>query len=137
LLSCLSLTIFIGVQAQSQNTAVRQNTSFVQRNKVENLNPSFFGSANQNRASNIIKAPRSTSNRYLSSSYNAFGIIVTEANCLTANQATNTILFSHRINPDIYGVGLATQYSGFIQPHFTSDYGVTWDSLIETSDQVN
>jgi hypothetical protein len=138
LLSCLSFSLFVGVQAQSQNVAVRQNTSLVQKNKIENVNSSFFSTAqNRQHASNVIRAPRSTTNTYISSSYNAFGIIVTEANCLTANQATNTVLFTHRINPDIHGVGSATAYSGFIQPHFTSDYGVTWDSLIETSDQVN
>jgi hypothetical protein len=132
LTSIFALSMFTHVQGQS--IIRKQNTFTKSTNEIDNTVPSFFASASKR---GIITNPMTvTTTSYISSSYNAFGVIVTQANCLTANQATNTVLFTHRINPDIYGTGAAASRSGYIVAHFSSNYGTSWDSVYETQDPV-
>jgi hypothetical protein len=132
LTSAIALSMFTHVQAQSNIR--KQNTFIKSTSEIDNAVPSFFASANKRGVH--INPMTVTSTRYISSSYNAFGVIVTQANCLTANQATNTVLFTHRINPDVYGAGAAATRSGNIVAHFSSNYGTTWDSVYLNQDAV-
>src|ERR1035437_4595856 len=93
LLFGLSVGICIAATAQTKYHAVKQNTA----NGIIRIDGNVSNLPNA-----VTKTPAilTTSSRQslttkikFSSSYNANGVIVTESNCLTADQATNTISF--------------------------------------------
>ncbi len=131
LLLSLSVGICLTANAQSQMHAVKQNTSN-KTNKIEKTSPSFFSAAT--KKNNKLKGPQSssTSKQMISSSWNAFGILVSESNNVTADQSSNTINFTHRISQDWAPTGVN---SGYVQNTFSTDGGVTWDSLLIVGDQ--
>lgn len=91
-----------------------------QQHPVLNYNP---GAAN--RA--VTKTPFTASN-------NAYGLIVTESNCLTANQQLNAVMFTHRLNNDVSN---PNENNGFIRTTFSTDFGATWDSITVTNNLIN
>ncbi len=133
LLFGLSIGICIGAAAQTKFRAVKQNTN----NGISNTE----GTASSFQSSPVIRPIKktalqsaSTTSKQFTSSYNANGVVVSEQNCLTSDQGTNTISFTHRVSKDWAAPGVN---SGFIQSTFTNDGGVTWDSLLLVQDQVN
>ncbi len=117
--------------AQAQYQPIKQDRIGLKFNKNEGVNfnavghPKSVTSINNKENSN-----RAVTKTAFTGSRNAYGLIVTESTCLSANQQTNTILFTHRIS-DLFT--LPNDNSGFIQNTFSSNYGATWDSLIQTN----
>ena len=60
-----------------------------------------------------------------SSSRNAFTLLVSQSNCMTANQALGVAMFTHRIS---YQWSPPSVNSGFIQNTWTTNNGTSWDS---------
>jgi len=133
LLIGLSIGICIGATAQ-ERIAVKQNTTFSNVSKIEKAGTGFPGASTTKRYTAARGSRALASRTYFSSSRNAFGMLVSEQNCLTANQATNTILFAHRISQDWNITG---DNNGYIQNTFTTNGAVTWDSLLQVQDNVN
>lgn len=130
----LSIGICIGATAQTQYHAVKQNT-INRSNKIEtSTTPSFYNSVTVKPINSTTSERSLTTKTKFSSSYNANGLLVTEQNCLTADQATNTISFTNRISQDWHPAGVN---SGFISSTFTNDGGTTWDSILLVQDQTH
>ena len=102
-------------------------------------NDDFFRSGVQSKKKNMLnhqfgQNDRSITKVGFTGSRNMFSSLVTESNCLTANQDLNVILFTHRISHYFNPPGAN---SGFIQTTFTNNFGQSWDSIIVMSDSVN
>lgn len=88
----------------------------------------FFAGAHTQRNGNPSVQIAGT---MFSSSYNANTLLVSQSNCLTANQSLGIALFTHRISADWAVAGVN---SGYIQASWTPDCGVTWDSMYFDND---
>lgn len=135
LLLGIGFCISVGVTAQTNVHAVKQNTIQKERSFSDNSAVQFIPTVSSNRLTKSIKSgTRALTKTKFTSSRNAFGVIVSEANCLNANQATNTIAFCHRISQDWSPPNVEV---GFIQTTFTTNNGATWDSLLLNQDPIN
>jgi hypothetical protein len=86
----------------------------------------FYTSASASqRNGNPAPAP-ATVGTHFSSSYNALTLLVSASHCLTANQALNAVMFTHRISQDWNAD--ANVASGYIEYSWTTNYGTSWDS---------
>jgi len=132
LLIGLSLGIGVTVSAQNKMHAVKQNTLQSQNDVIDKTNSTFYQS-NQTKPTSK-SGNRAVSKKYFTSSWNAYGVQYTWQNCLNANQATNTVAFTHRISQDW---APANVNSGFIQCTFTDNNGSTFDSILLNQDQTN
>lgn len=78
----------------------------------------------------VMPPPKSPQMIGISSSANAYSIIVESSTCLTANQDLNAIMFTARANP-AGGIGTS---SGNIVTSFSTTTGYTWSSIFATTD---
>ena len=126
----IGLSIGICINASAQGPRVeRVNTTFSQTKKMEKISSTFYHAASSQKNLTTASTSKSIATRdYFTSSRNAFGVIVSEGNCLTANQATNTIHFIHRISDKWV---IPTSHNGYIQSTFSTDNGNHWDSLLQ------
>ena len=132
LLVGLSIGICVGAIAQTMRVE-KMNTS---QNYLDKNNPivsSFHHAAGNPKQNTTHNGSRAITKKMFTSSWNVFGTVVTETNALNANQATNTIAFTHRASKD----WPAVLNNGYIQVTFTTDNGATWDSLLLNEDQAN
>lgn len=120
--------------AQTQNVPKKQDRTNSKLNKQDGINFSAIGQQRPGFTFNPGGANRAVTKTGFTGSRNAYGLIVTESNCLTANQQLNAVLFTHRISNQFI---LPNDNNGFIQNTFTTNYGNTWDSIIQTADPVN
>lgn len=89
---------------------------------------SFYAAASTQRTG----APTTQiSGTHFSSSRNALTLLVSQSNCMTANQSLGIALFTHRISNDWSPSGVN---SGYIQASWTPDCGTTWDSMYYDND---
>lgn len=120
--------------AQTQLVPKKQDQSNSRLNKQDGINFSAVGQQRPVFNFNPGSANRSVTKTCFTGSRNAYGLIVTESNCLTANQQLNAVMFTHRISSFFT---LPNDNNGFIQNTFTTNYGATWDSIVQTNDPVN
>ncbi len=120
---CISASAQIKSQGVSLNNTNNQNnsTDFSTGNFYQSVKPLSVNKASKN-------SQRAVTRTKISSSYNGYTLLVTESNCLTADQATNLIMFTHRVSKDWKATGVN---SGFIQSTFSTDGGLTWDSILQ------
>ncbi len=71
------------------------------------------------------------SGTHFSSSRNGFTLLVSQSNCMTANQALGAAMFTHRISADWSPAGVN---SGYIQQSWTTNNGTSWDSCYTDND---
>ncbi|HRG58723.1 MAG TPA: T9SS type A sorting domain-containing protein [Bacteroidia bacterium] len=134
LLLALGIGIGISASAQTQQSAKLQDKYNSKLNKQDGFNFSAIGQQRPNFTLNSGLSNRAVTKNSFTGSRNAYGLIVTESNCLTANQQLNAVMFTHRISSFFT---LPNDNNGYIQNTFSTNYGATWDSLIQTSDPVN
>lgn len=120
--------------AQTQVVPKKQDRTNAKLNKQDGINFSGIGQQRPAWNFNPGSANRAVTKTGFTGSRNAYGLIVTESNCLTANQQLNAVLFTHRISNEFL---LPNDNSGYIQNTFTTNFGTSWDSLIQTNDGVN
>jgi hypothetical protein len=77
--------------------------------------------------SNTNARSAAVSRTKISSSQNMFTALVSESNCLTANQDLNTVMFTARMNPDLPG---GAGKSGYIQCTFSTNGGATFNKSV-------
>lgn len=136
------LLLAIGIGFTTVNFAQSQKTFKLQdkTNFKFNNNDGFrFPAATQQRPPfnfNQGSSNRAVTKTQFAGSRNAYGLIVTESNCLTANQQLNAVLFTHRISSQYMDL-LPGSNSGYILNTFSTNYGTTWDSIVQTTDAVN
>src|SRR5688500_15869669 len=93
--------------------------------------PSFYSTAHgSQRNSNPTVQMTGT---MFSSSRNAYTLLVSQSNCMTANQALGVAMFTHRISADWSPAGVN---SGYIQNSWTVNDGTSWDSMYYDNDNV-
>lgn len=134
LLLALGVGFGLSAFAQSQQTFKLQDRANLKYNKQDGLNFSAIGQQRPPFNFNAGSANRAVTKTSFSGSRNAYGLIVTESNCLTANQQLNTVMFTHRISSFFT---LPNDNNGYIQNTFSTNFGTSWDSIIQTSDPVN
>ena len=133
LLLVLSIGFCINATAQNKLHAVKQDLTNSQTNKVDNDIVSL-PTVHKKPAITSVNSQRAITKTKFTSSWNPNTLLVSESNCLTANQATGLVMFTHRISKDWAPTGVN---SGFIQCTYTTNYGTTWDSLLQVQDQTN
>lgn len=120
--------------AQTQLVPKKQDKTNSKFNKQDGLNFSAIGQQRPYLNFSDGGSNRAVTKTAFSGSRNAYGLIVTESNCLTANQQLNAVMFTHRISSFFT---LPNDNSGYIQNTFSTNFGTTWDSIIQTADAVN
>jgi len=73
----------------------------------------------------------------MGSSYNIYTLLLQEQSCLTANQALNTIMFTHRQCSTYPDYLEGPNASGWVQSSFSTDGGMTFDSSMVIYDDLN
>ncbi len=123
----LSLTV-----AAFAFAAVAQNNQFVKPDKIS-INPGIQVKKNlidilaptqntPNAVTPISSGAKALSKIRITTSYNPYTLLLSEATCLTANQQLNTIQFTHRTNA-------ATINGNQVISSFSTDGGNTWDTV--------
>jgi hypothetical protein len=128
LLFVLSIANIISITAQNHLKAVKQDITNSQNATIDADQIGFYSTAQ----TKSIVSNRAVSTKKIGSSWNAFTATFSMPKCLTANQATNTIMFTHRISK---GWAATNVNSGFIQSTFSIDGGTTWDSVLHVQQQ--
>lgn len=132
LLLAFGVTATLGLVAQQQECVARKmNLTFEQTTRIDaNETPSFYSQAH-NSARLGGNPSTQISGTQFSSSRNALTLLVSQSNCLTASQALNAVMFTHRISTDWSPGGVN---SGFIQNTWTTNNGGSWDSCYTDND---
>jgi hypothetical protein len=120
--------------AQTQLVPKKQDKTNSKFNKQDGLNFSAIGQQRPYLNFSDGGSNRAVTKTAFSGSRNAYGLIVSESNCLTANQQLNAVMLTHRISSFFT---LPNDNSGYIQNTFSTNFGTTWDSIIQTADAVN
>jgi len=127
------LLIILGISASIALSAQVPKIAGVKKIDITNSNAkstdgesrNFYNTATSNQRNagpNTIQSPGVK----FSSSWNAFGLIVSSSHCLTADQALNAVMFTHRISQD--WPADANVASGYGEYSWTTNYGTSWDS---------
>lgn len=101
------------------------------KSKVDPESASFYVQATRNQGNS--NARTQVAGTKFASSRNALTLLVSQSNCLTANQALNAVMFTHRINATWSPITGAPNTSGFVQHSWTTNAGSTWDSTYYAS----
>ncbi len=135
LLLAFGVTATLGLVAQTQQGAVAKkvNLTLEQTKHIDTESPSFYSNANASQRSGVNPTVQAVGTKF-SSSRNAFGLLVAQSNCLTANQSLGVAMFTHRISADW---SPASVNSGFIQETWTVNNGTSWDSCYSSNDGTN
>ena len=124
----LPVLFFAGIQLQAQAPKVsgvkKMDVHHMQQIKADGETNFYSSATNSQRNSNPV-APQAQG-QFFSSSYNAYGLLVSESHCLTADQALNVVMMTHRITPD--WPADANVASGYIEYNWTPNFGLAWDS---------
>ncbi|MBU0487767.1 MAG: T9SS type A sorting domain-containing protein [Bacteroidetes bacterium] len=112
--------ILTGVPVMSTGNMVVPEVQEDQRT----INTALLSLIAAKRAAIVSNGNRIVSKVQMGSSYNPYTLLVPESTCMTADQATGTILFTHR-QCNTYAGG-----SGYIQSSFSHDGGTTFDSSL-------
>lgn len=135
LLLAFGVTATLGLVAQTQQGAVakKMNLSLEQTKRVDAESPSFYSSANATMRSGANPTVQ-IAGTHISSSRNGLTLLVSQSNCMTANQTLGVAMFTHRISADWSPAGVN---SGYIQNTWTTDNGTTFDSCYTDNDGVS
>jgi len=132
LLFVIGVSASMAMVAQSQQSLVPHKHDLTLSGKSQldtEEQTNFYSSASQSqRGSNPSVQITGT---MFSSSRNALTLLVSQSNCMTANQALGIALFTHRISADWSPAGVN---SGYIEASWTNNDGVTWDSMYWDND---
>lgn len=135
LLLAIGVTATLGLVAQApqvRGTANKMNTNFEQNRRLDAESPSFYSQSHTARYGNNPSVQMTGTP--FTSSRNNLTLLVSQSNCLTANQALGVVMFTHRISGDWSPAGVN---SGYIQQTWTLNNGTSWDSCYTDNDGTN
>lgn len=135
LLLVIGVTATIGLVAQAQQirgSAKKMNLTLEHTTRNDAEDPSFYSQAHNSARHGNTPSVQMTGTQF-SSSRNNLTLLVSQSNCLTANQALGAVMFTHRISADWSPAGVN---SGFIQNSWTTNNGGTWDSCYTDNDGI-
>ena len=127
LLIILSISASIALSAQVPKIAGVKKVDLTNSNakSTDGESRNFYNTATSNQRNagpNTIQSPGVK----FTSSYNAFTLLVSSSHCLTADQALNAVMFTHRISQD--WPADANVASGYGEYSWSTNFGTTWDS---------
>lgn len=128
LLIVLALSMGFLTYAQKGNRldAEVQKTD-LSRAQFDVADPGAFSMMNPYKpVNNTVKGTAAINKYQISSSANVYTLLVTQSHCLTADQPSDVIMFTHRADPT---VGLGISSADIVTSHST-DGGVTWKQNI-------
>jgi hypothetical protein len=102
----------------STNNVLLDNSSFVKPNTIKTNTNSF-----SSKVTGKLKFVE------VGSSPNLYTALVSESNCLTANQELNTVMFTKRINSTQVDINAAGS-TGIIQTSYSIDGGLSFDTTL-------
>lgn len=132
LLLAIGVTATIGLvaQAQQERVAVKMNLTLEQTTRVDAEDPSFYSQAHNSMRYGNNPSVQMAGTQF-SSSRNNLTLLVSQSNCMTADQTLGVAMFTHRISADWSPAGVN---SGFIQNSWTANNGGSWDSCYTDND---
>ena len=135
LLIILSISASISLSAQVPKIAGVKKIDLTNSNakSTDGESRNFYNTATSNQRNagpNTIQSPGVK----FTSSYNAYTLLYSSSHCLTADQALNAVMFTHRISQDWSAD--ANVASGYGEYSWSTNYGTTWDSSY-FADQTN
>jgi hypothetical protein len=135
LLIAIGITAGLGLAAQAPKVSGVHKVDLTnsKATTTDGSSSNFYASANAAQRNNNPNAPLTAGTRF-SSSYNAFTLIVSTEHCLTADQALNAVLFTHRMSQD--WAADANVGPGYLEYSWSPDFGNNWDSSY-VADQTN
>ena len=135
LLIILSISASISLSAQVPKIAGVKKIDLTNSNakSTDGESRNFYNTATSNQRNAGPNAIQTAGVKF-SSSYNAFGLLVSSSHCLTADQALNAVMFTHRISQDWSAD--ANVANGYGEYSWSTNYGTTWDSSY-FADQTN
>jgi hypothetical protein len=130
------LLFVIGVSASLALTAQQQNVSGVMKpdltltskSQIDTEQQTNFYAEASNQRNGGAPTTQMTGDQF-SSSRNALTLLVSQSNCMTANQSLGIAAFTHRISADWSPAGVN---SGYIQASWWN--GTAWDSMYWDND---
>lgn len=127
LLIILGISASIALSAQVPKIAGVKKVDLTNSNakNTDGESRNFYNTATSNQRNagpNTIQ----TAGVKFSSSWNAFGLLVSSSHCLTADQSLGAVMFTHRISQD--WPADANVASGYGEYSWSTNYGTTWDS---------
>ena len=127
LLIILGISASIALSAQVPKIAGVKKVDLTNSNakSTDGESRNFYNTATSNQRNagpNTIQSPGVK----FTSSWNAFTLLVSSSHCLTADQALNAVMFTHRISQD--WPADANVASGYGEYSWSTNYGTTWDS---------
>ena len=127
LLIILGISASIALSAQVPKIAGVKKVDLTNSNakSTDGESRNFYNTATSNQRNAGPNAIQTAGVKF-SSSYNAFGLLVSSSHCLTADQALNAVMFTHRISQD--WPADANVASGYGEYSWSTNYGTTWDS---------
>ncbi len=115
-------------QTVSENFSFNHQKRFSQRSDYFILNNENLSL--KNLTYSLIHTKKTTYFNLISSSGNAFTLLVPEARCLSYNPQSNLLLFAHRGNPT---AGIGKSISSIVNS-ISTDKGMKWKDIIVTGD---
>lgn len=127
LLIILSISASIALSAQVPKIAGVKKVDLTNSNakSTDGESRNFYNTATSNQRNAGPNAIQTAGVKF-TSSWNAFGLLVSSSHCLTADQALNAVMFTHRISQD--WPADANVASGYGEYSWSTNYGTTWDS---------
>ena len=127
LLIILSISASIALSAQVPKIAGVKKVDLTNSNakSTDGEIRNFYNTATSNQRNAGPNAIQTAGVKF-TSSWNAFGLLVSSSHCLTADQALNAVMFTHRISQD--WPADANVASGYGEYSWSTNYGTTWDS---------
>ena len=127
LLIILSISASIALSAQVPKIAGVKKVDLTNSNakSTDGESRNFYNTATSNQRNAGPNAIQTAGVKF-SSSWNAFGLLVSSSHCLTADQALNAVMFTHRISQD--WPADANVASGYGEYSWSTNFGTTWDS---------
>ena len=127
LLIILGISASIALSAQVPKIAGVKKVDLTNSNakSTDGESRNFYNTATSNQRNagpNTIQSPGVK----FTSSWNAFTLLVSSSHCLTADQALNAVMFTHRISYD--WPADANVASGYGEYSWSTNFGTTWDS---------
>jgi hypothetical protein len=126
----VSASLAMSAQMQRVSGVSKPDLTLTSKSQIDTeQNTNFYAQASNQR--NGGAPTTQMTGVQFSSSRNALTLLVSQSNCMTANQSLGAAMFTHRISADWSPAGVN---SGYIQQSWTPDNGNTWDSCYTDND---
>jgi hypothetical protein len=133
LLLAMGLGAGLGLMAQAPlvNGVKKVDLTLSKKSQADAESMSFYNQSQNSQRSGNGNSVQAVGTQF-SSSHNGFTLLVSQSECLTANEALGVVLFTHRKSID--NPASVNSNSGTIQATWTLNNGGAWDSLYYDND---